>query len=82
MGIILCVGKSFFDFLMYVELCCSGYCEGVQRKRGASCLEVLQGDLRRLCHRAFKAQVRVLQFLVALGCDSKLGLTVVLVFSP
>lgn len=36
----------------------------------------------KLCHRAFKAQVRVLQFLVALGCDSKLELTVVLDFSP
>lgn len=43
----VCVGKSFFELQMYVESCCSGSFEGVQRKRGASCLEILQGDPRR-----------------------------------
>lgn len=31
----VCIGRSFFELLMYGESCCSGYCKGVQReKRG------------------------------------------------
>ena len=58
---------------------------GTEEKRG-----FLLGDSSRRpekiefksCHSAFKAQVSVLQFLVALGFDCKLGLTVVLVIFP
>lgn len=30
----VCVGKSFFELLMYVESCCSGCCKGYRGKGG------------------------------------------------
>lgn len=56
---------------------------GCRGKEGLSAWRVFketQEDRVRSCHSTFK--VCVLQFLVALEFDSKLGLTVVLVFFP
>lgn len=50
----------------------------------ASCLQIerLEKIEFNLCHSTFKAQVSVLQFLVALVFGSKPGLAVDLVLSP
>lgn len=56
---------------------------GCRGKEGLSAWRVFketQEDRVQSCHSTFK--VCVLQFLVALEFDSKLGLTVVLVFFP
>lgn len=81
---IVCVDKSFFGLLMYIGSCCSGYYKRVQRKGGLPARRVFEMSWEDsfIVSGTYKAQVRVLQLLVALGFESKPGLAVGLEFSP